>query len=124
MWTANVKKDNSFLIGYYSLFDSSKEISFVEFPNNYHLLEEVKDEIKVKKLIQISQGWYTAERRGDTLYYNDLRFGQLGFRPTDPFVFSYELKYTGDKLMAIERPKTPSEAGKMLSQLWGRVKGI
>ncbi|WP_299899382.1 metal-dependent hydrolase [uncultured Aquimarina sp.] len=125
LWTANIKTDNSFLIGYYSYLDEPDVIDFLEFPQNHHLLGEMKDDPLVQRLIKLSHGWYTIEKTENNIYFNDLRFGLLGLgKSAKRFVFSYELFYdTSGKLQAKERERDMQEAGPMLEKLFARVFG-
>lgn len=123
LWAANVKTEDSFLIGYYSLFDT-EPIRFVEHPKNHHLLGGLKDEPKIKQLIKISKGWYTISKENGNLYFNDLRFGALSIDPSaENFVFSYKIEKQNEKLKITERPKGTRDAKKLMGELWERIKG-
>ena len=125
LWTANVATENSYLIGYYSFFDSSKHVDFAEFPKNRHLLGAWKNAPVVKRLQQMSQGWYTISQKEGILYFNDLRFGLMGVSLSDDrFVFSYELFEEGGKLQAKEREKRPADIKPLLQNLWTRILGL
>lgn len=126
LWTANVKTEKSIHIGYYSILDLDKNITFFEFNKNEHLLGNMVNEPIVNRLKKISKEWYTINRENNTLYFNDLRFGQLGIdEQNSKFAFSYALRYN-DKgvLMAIENKKRPDQISPLLTQLWERIKGI
>jgi inner membrane protein len=124
LWSANVATEDAYLIGYYSLLDASKDVSFLSVPKNHHLLGDLKDDPLIHRLIKLSKGWYTIEKKDEKLYFNDLRFGLMGVSPQEKrFVFSYELCYD-DELIAIETPKNTSEIGPLLKALFQRVKGI
>jgi len=87
LWTANVETQKSFLIGYYSILDNDDIISFVEFPKNHHLLGDWKNDPLMDRLINLCEGWYTIEKKDNKIYFNDLRFGQLGMgKDADRFV--------------------------------------
>ncbi|WP_299185062.1 metal-dependent hydrolase [uncultured Aquimarina sp.] len=125
LWTANIETDKSFLIGYYSLLDEPDVINFTEFPKNHYLLGEAKNDPLIPRLIKLSEGWYTIESDNDKLYFNDLRFGQLGMgKDASRFVFSYELYYDQNgNLQAKERERNVEEASPMLKKLFSRVLG-
>lgn len=124
LWSANVATDKDYLIGYYSLLDTTKEISFLKIPKNHYLLGALKEDPLIHRLIKLSKGWYTIEKKEDTLYFNDLRFGLMGISPEERrFVFRYEL-VNDNGLRAIETPKNTSEIGPQLKALFERVKGI
>ncbi|SEL47508.1 inner membrane protein [Aquimarina amphilecti] len=125
LWTANIETTDSFLIGYYSLLDEDKIVTFSEFPKNHHLLGEMSNEPLIPRLIKLSEGWYTIEKSKDKIYFNDLRFGQLGMgKDASRFVFSYELYYDDNgNLQAKERERNMEEASPMLEKLFSRILG-
>ncbi len=125
LWTANIETDSSFLIGYYSLLDEDDIIDFSEFPKNHNLLGDMKNAPLILRLIKLSEGWYTIEKVGDSVYFNDLRFGTLGIGDqAKRFVFSYELYYDKNgELMAKERERDMGKASPLLKKLFNRVLG-
>lgn len=126
LWAANVKTETGYLTANYSLFDKQAEINFsAEIPRNNHLLDEIIKEKKVQQLIDITNGWYTIKKEGDRLFFNDLRFGQLGMDNTKAqFVFSYELLYDQNgEFQAPEREKSMQNAKEMTRAIFERMKG-
>ena len=125
LWTANIETNDSFLIGYYSYFDTPNTIDFAEFPKNHDLLGTLKNDPLIKRLIKLSNGWYTIEKKNNQLFFNDLRFGQLGI-DTSPnrFVFSYELHYDSNGILkAKERERAIKDASPLLKKLFHRIFG-
>lgn len=124
LWTVNVKTEESIYIGYYSLLDSNQKIQFTEYKKQINILGPMETEPIVQRLRKISKDWYTIEKRENKIYFNDLRFGQIGINEEHArFAFSYELKYQEDKLIAIENKKRPDQIKPLLNQLWNRIKG-
>ncbi|MCG1036497.1 metal-dependent hydrolase [Polaribacter sargassicola] len=124
LWTANVETENAFLIGHSSFFDKNS-IQFSSYPKNHHLLGNLANHEKVKRMIAISKGWYTINQKKDILYFNDLRFGTLSIKPNaDNFVFKYkiEIDKNGNPYF-IEEVKDKKAGGKLLLELWTRIKG-
>ncbi|MBU2974384.1 metal-dependent hydrolase [Zobellia sp. B3R18] len=123
LWTANVDAGDSYLIGYYSFFDT-QEIKFTSYPKNHELLGDLKSNDKVERLIAITNGWYTITEKAGKLYFNDLRFGLISIDPKESkFAFSYELKRGSDGLTVQEMPKYRADAKRLLSALWERIWG-
>lgn len=123
LWTANVETDDAFLIGDYSFFDS-KAIQFFPHPKNHDALGALRDEEKVKRLINITKGWYTISERENGIYLNDLRFGLISVDPTaDKFAFSFLIEKKGNQVTITEEEKDTRDAKKLLSDLWKRIKG-
>ena len=67
LWSANIETEDSFLIGYSSFFDKNP-IHFSEYPKNHQLLGELEHHSKMQRMIAISKGWYTINKKNDTLY--------------------------------------------------------
>lgn len=123
LWTANIKKDQSFLIGDYSFFDS-QPISFKSYPKNHHLIAHLKTNDKLNRLIAITEGWYTITQVNEQLYFNDLRFGLIAVgEKQEQFVFSYLLTEEGEDLRITEVPKQITDGKTLVFALWERVKG-
>lgn len=123
LWSANIKTETGYLIGYYSLFDT-KPISFYTYPKNDYLLEHYKNDITIKRLIAITKGWYTIVEKENVLYFNDLRFGLLSVAPNyQQFAFSFELIKEKNKTIVKEVPRDKAKAKQMLNDLWFRIKG-
>lgn len=124
LWTANIETKTDYLIGYYSFFDT-KPVTFSSYPKNHHLLGELAHHPKVKRMIAISKGWYTINKIGDTIYFNDLRFGLLSIAPNATnFVFKYKIDIDKNGIVIFtEEPKDQKDAKKLLPELWSRIKG-
>lgn len=123
LWTANVETEDAFLIGDYSFFDT-KPIQFFPHQKNHEALGNLREEIKVQRLIKITQGWYTVTERPDGIYLNDLRFGMMSVdQRVEKYAFSFLLEKEGNDLKVTEEPKDTRDAKKLLSGLWERIKG-
>ena len=105
LWFAVASNDSGSYVGYRSVFDSHNHIDYQFFPRQDSLLQLAPDQDEVKRLIRFSQGYYTVEIRGDTLIFNDLRFGQMiGWqKPRAGFVFHYYLRPELDNRMVLQR---------------------
>jgi inner membrane protein len=123
LWTANVETEDAFLIGDYSFFDTAP-IRFYSHPKNHEKLGDLAKEDKVKRLIKITQGWYTVSEKEGGIYLNDLRFGMMGVNPqATRYAFSFRLEKEDGKVKVTEEPKDSRDAKKLLSELWERIKG-
>lgn len=123
LWMANVDTDDAYLLGDYSFFDS-QPISFKKYPKQHDLLGGLAEHDKVKRLIAITEGWYTVTEKDGKLYINDLRFGLISMDATeDQFAFSYQLSQNNGELTIAEMPKYRKDAKRLLSALWQRMLG-
>ncbi|MGB3592300.1 MAG: metal-dependent hydrolase [Nonlabens sp.] len=126
LWNANVDTGDTYLLGDYSIFDT-QPITFKSYPKNRKdevILDNPNAAEDINRLIDISQGWYLLEPRGDEWYFHDLRFGTIPLPDgVDQFVFSYRI-YNQDGAWHIEEVEKKPENGKLLLQkLWKRIKG-
>ena len=69
------------------------------------MLKPIGDHLEVLELKKFSQGFYTVENWGDTLVFNDLRFGQTnGWQnPQSRFAFHYYLTHPDDNDLIVQR---------------------
>ena len=124
LWSANIETENSFLIGYFSFFDKNA-IQFSEYPKNHELLGDLKNHPKTKRMIAITKGWFTINKKNDTIYFNDLRFGTLSTATNATnFVFKYRIDIDKNGIpLFVEEPKGKRDGKKLLSELWVRIRG-
>lgn len=105
LWYVVAQTDSGSYVGYRSVFDQRNGIDFQFFPKQDSLLQRVTNPEEVERLKRFSQGYYTVEEKGDTLIFNDLRFGQMiGWQnPRAGFVFHYYLKPELDNHLVLQR---------------------
>lgn len=104
LWFVAAGNDSGFYTGYRSVFDN-RPLELYFHPKNENLLlpyEQSEDLIKLKRF---SQGFYTASMHNDTLFFNDLRFGQvIGWMASqEKFAFHYYLQYPDQNDMVVQR---------------------
>lgn len=124
LWNANVETDTAYLLGNYSFFDT-QPISFEIYSKNHQLLGSLAEDANVKRMMAISEGWFTITKKDETLYFNDLRFGLLSLEPkSQNFVFQYKMDVDAfGNVQFTEMPKNNRDGKKLLSDLWLRIKG-
>ncbi|PWH85037.1 metal-dependent hydrolase [Brumimicrobium oceani] len=125
LWTANIKREDDFLIGSYSFFDKS-DIQFSSYPKNHELIDHLVDNEKMQRMIRISHGWFTVTEKDGDLFYNDLRFGLLSTKgDATNFVFQYKIIENNDGTITLEETeKDVADGKKLIGELWERVKGV
>lgn len=130
LWYVVAGNDSGYHVGFRSVFDKGP-MDFEFFPRNYHLLQPLEHEEDLHRLIRFSQDFYTAEQWGDTLVFNDLRFGQItGWdTPRERFVFHYYL-YHPDTLnllsndLVVQRGRFTNWNKKTGMSLLRRIRGV
>lgn len=105
LWFVVIEDTSGYNIGYRSVFDFRKEFSMHHVQKNENLLHAVDDHQEVMDLKKFSQGYYTVENWGDTLVFNDLRFGQINgwHNPRSRFAFHYFLSHPDDNELIVQR---------------------
>ncbi|MGC3946925.1 MAG: metal-dependent hydrolase [Chryseolinea sp.] len=107
LWYVVATDSSGSYVGYRSVFDRSQDMKFEFFPRNDSLLALANNtsEHEIELLKRLSQGHYTVEVHGDTLIFNDLRFGQmLGWQNArGGFVFHYYLSPEIDNTLVLQR---------------------
>ena len=125
LWFVVAGTDSGYHVGYRSVFDNTGLIKMKYFPRNSFLLDSVQDQITVQQLTRFSQGFYTAEKRQDTLIFNDLRFGQvLGWEnQKEEFAFHYYLQPDIDNTLVVQRGRFAKWDRRSFRLFWKRIKG-
>ncbi|MFN6944104.1 MAG: metal-dependent hydrolase, partial [Cytophagaceae bacterium] len=125
LWSATAEGKDGYYIGYYSLMDSDKEVSFRYFSKNHKLLSPYTEDEKLKELLEITEGYYTVEKKKDEFVINDLRFGQLdGWgEGKENFTFAYLMKPEREQLLFSQKPNDLKKARALMGDLWDRVLG-
>lgn len=125
LWFVVAEQDSGFVTTYRSVFDDGRNAHEYYFPRNEQLRKLTPADAPLAQLTRFSQGWYTFEKRKDTLLFNDLRFGQVtGWqKPDHGFAFYYYLLPPLDNLLAVQRGRFANWNNKTFWGLLKRVKG-
>lgn len=125
LWYVVAGNDTGYYIGYYSVFDSKKQIDQHYFPRNDSLLLPFKHQRNVRNLIRFSKGIYTVEKWDDELVFNDLRFGQMvgWYNPNERFVFHYFLQQKQGNKLVVQRGRFAKWDFEVVKSLIKRIEG-
>jgi inner membrane protein len=125
LWYVVAGNDSGYHVGFRSLFDRRKEISFQYFPKNGYLADSMEGRESLQQLIRFSKQFYTMEQWSDTLVFNDLRFGQItGWQnPRGRFVFHYFLQHPKDNKLVVQRGRFAGWNNETLGAFWHRLWG-
>lgn len=126
LWYIVVQDETGFHTTYRSVADEPFEkMNFVYFPQQEELVAPLKTQPEVHQLKHFSQGYFTVEQMGDTLIFNDLRFGQIAGwdDPKAKFVFHYYLNYPDANLLVIQRGRFSNWNRETFSSMVRRIKG-
>lgn len=129
LWYGVAESSDAFHVGYYSLFDEDKEIEWVGFPKNHHLIEDIEHEYGVDRLKWFSDNLYViGEVSPDTLNFYTMKFGRSKFASTEPagsFAFYMQIIKRSDGSIQYEsiRDVDSIDMNRQLSLLYKRAMG-
>ncbi|MDR8393706.1 metal-dependent hydrolase [Aliifodinibius sp. S!AR15-10] len=99
LWTGYAESDDHVYAGLYSVFDNDRDIEFTEIPKNSELITAYRGDLPLQRLLWFSHGYYTVQKKSDTVIFSDLRFGRSDLLLSDgdaPFVWNYRLEFNQD----------------------------
>lgn len=125
LWMSYGIDRTGYWFGYYSLFDKSSDIDFYHVNKNDSLLLPYEKNESIKILKQFCKNQYVISKHDSMIFFNDIRFGQLGGwnGPDSSFVFSFKLNRDADNSAALSRTKFKSSFGDAFASLITRIKG-
>ena len=105
LWMVVTGDEKGYYVSYRSVFDRDQNFAFTYFPVNEDYLDTLAHHEDVAHLKKFSNGFYTVEKWGDTLVFNDLRFGQIiGWQdPKERFVFHYFIQHPTANDLVVQR---------------------
>ena len=124
LWRAvAMREDGHFLEGYYSLLDAERRFSFVSRPDGHALLEPIREEAPVARVMWFSRGFFSGrELESGEIVISDLRMGL-----EERFVFSFVVGRRAGQgiepapLRAVPSPgNPPGWAGQIRDRMLGR----
>jgi inner membrane protein len=124
LWFVVAEDSGGFYTGYRSVFDKGP-IHFHYQHRNAWLLDSLRPDPDLRCLLRFSQGFYTVEKWGDTLVFNDLRFGAMrGWEdPKARFVFHYFLQYPGGNKLVVQRGRFAGWDRQTIRAMIRRIRG-
>lgn len=106
LWYGVAESEDAFLVGYYSFLDEDKEVDWVSFEKNHHLLDGIENEYGIDRLKWFSDKLYVVTEQGsDTLNLYTMKFGRSKFvseKPEDSFAFYMRVIRTADGTLKYE----------------------
>lgn len=129
LWYAVAETDSAFHIAYYSFFDESKDVPWVSFKKNHHLIAGIENEYGVERLRWFSdQLFVLTQPSANIINFYTLKFGRSSFNSTTPeesFIFHFQIIRKEDGELAYEsiRDTDKLDVKKQLGELYDRMMG-
>ncbi len=128
LWHGVAKTDTSVIFGKYSWFDSDDRIQTFNLPTGDNLIASYSDDPTLQTLKWFSDGFYHVLQRGDTLQFNDMRYGKFLDNKDDPanFIFKFDLVDREGILEMLDAQggPPPGEETSFMGDLVDRIRGI
>jgi inner membrane protein len=129
LWFCIAEREDDFVYGLYSVFDTKNRVALETIPKNYDVLAAKKSDHTVNTLNWFSDGYYTIiEREGSIMQLNDMRFGIFDDgNGNEDYIFRFDLQKdsSGDYILVREQAGPPNDKRlDIFKQLWERIKGI
>ncbi|HEU4624864.1 MAG TPA: metal-dependent hydrolase [Steroidobacteraceae bacterium] len=125
LWRITAMTPTSYVEGFYSLFDGTRQITFREHPRGIELYEKLRGNWNVDRMAWFTHGFFKMEQRDGVVTISDLR---LGMEPYYGFTFAVFVEHDG-RLEPITPRRSattvPPDGGRRsaLAWLWRRLKG-
>ena len=111
LWMAIAEGEDGFYVGYYSLLDDDRKVSFRFVPQKKDLLGAAANNAFVERIQWFSRGYYVVRRAPDgTLTMQDLRFGRndMGLTSGGKYIFTFRLIRNEEGAISGFRQERPS----------------
>ncbi len=129
LWYGVAETDSAFHVGYYSFFDEDKEVDWVGFKKNHHLISDIEDEYGIDRLKWFSDQLYVlTEQHQDSINFYTLKFGRSKFEDETPegsFLFYMKVVREPDGSLSYISVREPDvdKMGEQLNGLYRRILG-
>jgi inner membrane protein len=98
LWMGIARMDDTFHVGYHSIFDKNDTIDFSSIRRNELLIIPLMKDRRVRNLVRFTRGYYAAVFDSGGLIVNDLRFGRFGMDDDSPYIFAFRIKSDGQNI--------------------------
>jgi inner membrane protein len=93
LWRGVAETKDGYYTAYYALLAGPDDTEIRYEKKNHDLIQHIDDSRAVRRLISVTDGYFTVEQVNDSLFVNDLRFGRISEWSEEgtPYAFSYKL---------------------------------
>lgn len=127
-WDLIIEDDSNYYVGYKSLFAAFDPKTIEVIPKNHQLLQNINWEgnSRIAEIKHITNGFYAVEKRLDSLFIYDLRFGTTTTITNGKIkhpLFGYGFTTKGQKIETIFSHRTRDFNKIKFSVYWNKVFG-
>ncbi len=123
LWMGMAETDSGYYMALYSNFDKQIPADFEFIPRNEFLIEDIKENKALQKLIKFSKGYYHVNKDEKGLYLADLRFGKMGIGEDAGFVFKFYIRNENGEIKVEQSQDSRSIKENAFSKYLNRIKG-
>jgi inner membrane protein len=125
LWYVVIPSSNGYFIEYRSVFDRDLSVPRHYIAKNDALLDPFRNETEALQLTRLARGFYALEQHGDTVTFNNLRFGQVNGweNPAGSFIFHYNLGKSGNSLLTVQQGRFSGWSKKTVAEFVKRMEG-
>ncbi|MBR9861087.1 metal-dependent hydrolase [bacterium] len=125
LWEAIAETDSGYYIGYYSLFDFSKEVDLIYYEKDIELQQKLSKYRNFERLERLSDHYYLVYEDSGEFIFKDMRFGQTSFeKDRESIVFSYRLSVEDNNLRVVQEDPPRDNMKPMFLKLISRIGGL
>ncbi len=124
LWMGIAKADSGFYIGLHSVFNNSENVKFTYYPQNYYLLSNISSNNKIIRLKEFTDQFYILQNNSGKVLLSDLRFGKMGFKKDDPFIFNFSIDNSKTPLLVSRKMPLTTNNQAFIKKLYNNTFSI
>ena len=121
LWQCAAKTDSGFYLGLHSIIKDKSQVDFYFIPQNKNLINNIKNNTELQKLINFTSGFYVLEQKNDTIILSDLKFGKTGFKKQSKFIFSFYILNNQNNIQIERHMYIPQRKSLFVKNLFKRT---
>jgi inner membrane protein len=126
LWYVVAEVDSGFYTGHRAIADKKDQNLKLRYSSrNETILQAYESNHDLQQLVKFSQDYFVATLSGDTIVFNDLRFGEIaGWTTEQPkYVFHYFVNLPDANQMVIQRGRFSNWNQQTFSSMLRRMRG-
>jgi inner membrane protein len=125
LWSGIAISGDTLYAGEYSVLQQKKEVKWLAFPRNEHLLDAVPLKHEIEVLKWFSQGKYFVHQQADTVEFFNVKWGRADLRFTEPektYLFYFRFyKEKGKWRRGVVEPRLKGKIGDAANMILQRI---